>query len=76
MIENNYNICIANRKRTFEKKLIDNLFIDESGNEILSAYRGKNINESMFSQNKMIIEPKDNLEILIYWRITFNEAWK
>ena len=65
MIENNYNICILPlEKEPLKKQLIDKLFIEGSGQEILSAYRGKKIIEFKFSPNKMIIEPKDNLEIL------------
>jgi hypothetical protein len=51
-------------KEPLKKQLIDKLFIEGSGQEILSAYREKKIIEFKFSPNKMIIEPKDNLEIL------------
>ena len=65
IIENNYNICILPiEKEPLKKQLIDKLFIEGGGKEILSAYRGKKINEFKFTPNKMIIEPKDNLEIL------------
>ena len=65
MIENNYNICILPIEREpLKKQLVDKLFIEGSGKEILSGYREKKIIEFKFSPNKMIIEPKDNLEIL------------
>ena len=69
LIENNYNICIfPMEKEPLKKQSIDKLFIEGSdifnNKDILSIYRGKKINEFKFAQNKMIIDPKDNLEIL------------